>query len=59
MSLDHRDDMALPAGMDCKDCRWLRRCSTLLGIPPGNRTCDFSPSRFEHYVTKPTAGEPW
>ena len=40
-------DMALPAGETCGSCAHWRRCLALIqDRDPGERHCDFSPSRF-------------
>jgi hypothetical protein len=40
------DDMRLPAGMTCADCRSFRGCVRFLGIKGDEVTCDWAPSRF-------------
>ena len=42
------DDMALPEGKTCGDCRhWLERCRDLFGVEEGDmQYCDWYPSRF-------------
>jgi hypothetical protein len=40
------DDMQLPAGKTCIDCRAYYYCRRLFGCPDTNTTCDWSPSRF-------------
>ena len=40
------DDMKLPAGKTCEDCRWYSRCEWLISCEPSNTTCDWAPSRF-------------
>ena len=41
------DDMKLPAGKTCGDCRHVAHCLAVYGIKAENTTCDFAPSRFE------------
>jgi len=43
------DQMALPDGKSCIDCKHLRRCAGIIGIKTTNTTCDFYPSRFAQY----------
>ncbi len=40
------DDMKLPAGKTCGDCRWYSRCEWLVGCESSNTECDWAPSRF-------------
>lgn len=42
------DDMKLPEGKTCCDCRYWKRCSSLIDDLDGTEThCDFAPSRFK------------
>jgi hypothetical protein len=41
------DDMDLPDGMTCADCVHCRRCCLMFGHIPEDRSCDWSPSRFQ------------
>lgn len=48
-----------PNGHTCRECGWFeRRCSWLLGsrCAPGNKKCDWSPSRFIEKRNKETIG---
>lgn len=40
------DDMRLPVGKTCADCRHFKHCAWLIGCEPTNTNCDWSPSRF-------------
>lgn len=40
------DDMKLPAGKTCGDCKHFNRCEWLISCKPTNEECDWSPSRF-------------
>lgn len=41
------DKMRLPAGITCGDCVHIRRCSAIFGHTATDKTCDWSPSRFQ------------
>ncbi|OLU23112.1 hypothetical protein BVH03_23075 [Pseudomonas sp. PA15(2017)] len=41
------DDMDLPEGMTCGDCRHARRCIAMFGHIAEDLSCDWSPSRFQ------------
>ncbi len=54
-----KDDMQLPEGKTCADCRWFERCRALIGprhIHDEQQRCDFAPSRFRLRTT-PRAAE--
>lgn len=40
------NDMLLPSGNTCYDCRNFLRCKMLFSCTATNTECDFSPSRF-------------
>ena len=40
------DDMALPSGKTCIDCKFHGYCVKLFGCDPTNTHCDWAPSRF-------------
>jgi len=50
------NDMKLPIGKTCADCRWYERCKWLISCDPANITCDWAPSRFKQKVTEETRG---
>ena len=54
------DDMALPAGKSCADCRNYERCRAFIGarhIHDKQTRCDWAPSRFwERVITPPSTG---
>lgn len=41
------NDMLLPRGMTCLDCRHFRRCQALVGVKGDETICDWAPSRFQ------------
>lgn len=42
----NKDDMDLPIGKMCGDCRHYDRCVMLFSCPVTNVKCDWAPSRF-------------
>ena len=43
-------DMLLPAGKMCQDCRHYNLCKFLFDCPATGYECDWSPSRFEEKI---------
>lgn len=39
--------MELPNGKTCADCVHVKRCTTIFGAKPENKSCDFEPIRFK------------
>lgn len=42
----HNQEMNLPDGSSCADCRHFTRCAALFGHIAEDEVCDWSPSRF-------------
>lgn len=40
------EDMLLPPGKLCRDCKSFTRCEWLIGCSPTSTMCDWAPSRF-------------
>lgn len=55
MSVD--DDMKLPEGKTCGDCRHIKRCTALFGVKATNTFCDFAPSCFSDAMLRASKGE--
>jgi hypothetical protein len=53
MAMLTENDMQLPAGKTCADCRFFSFCVKLFGCDAQNTTCDWAPSRFKPRESKP------
>lgn len=51
---ESNDDMRLLDGKTCRDCGSFKTCSGLFNCKPGNKSCDWSPSRFNSRVETKT-----
>ena len=56
--MNGEDDMRLPKGKTCSDCRFYQSCVDFFGCEPTNEGCDWSPSSFVEKcdATPPAAG---
>ncbi len=46
LGFESPEEMKLPLGRTCEDCRRVRRCKVHLGIVGNETACDYNPSRY-------------